>query len=56
LPAKGLDALGRRSVHVMSPISRSFLAPGLTAQHAVTQALGVAMKVLGRRALGQSST
>jgi short-subunit dehydrogenase len=53
---QGLDALGRRSVHVMGPISRSFLAPGLTAQHVVTQALGVAMKVIGRRALGESST
>jgi hypothetical protein len=47
---QGLDALGRRSIHVMGPISRSLLAPGLTAQHVVTQALGVAMKVLGRRA------
>jgi hypothetical protein len=35
----------------MGPISRSFLTPGLTAQHVVTQALGVAMKVLGRRGL-----
>jgi short-subunit dehydrogenase len=47
---QGLDALGRRSIHVMGPISRSLLAPGLTAQHVMTQALGVAMKVLGRRA------
>jgi short-subunit dehydrogenase len=53
---QGLDALGRRPVHVMGPISRSLLAPGLTAQHCVTQALGVAMKVLGRRAIGESST
>jgi hypothetical protein len=39
----------------MGPISRSFLTPGLTAQHVVTQALGVAMKVLGRRGLSQSA-
>jgi short-subunit dehydrogenase len=45
---QGLHALGRRPVHVMGPLSRSFLTPGLAAQHAVTQALGVAMKVLGR--------
>jgi hypothetical protein len=45
---QGLQALGRRPVHVMGPLSRSFLTPGLAAQHAVTQALGVAMKMLGR--------
>ena len=53
---QGLDALGRRSVHVMGRISRSVLAPGLTAQHVVTQALGIAMKVLGRRVPGETST
>lgn len=52
---QGLNALGRRPVHVVGPISRSFLAPGLTAQHVVTQALGVALKVLDRRALDESS-
>jgi uncharacterized protein len=53
---QGLDALGRRPVHVMGPVSRSLLAPGLTAQHVVTQGLGVAMRLLGRRAKDQSAT
>ena len=52
---QGLDALGRRPVHVMGPVSRSLLAPGLTAQHVVTQGLGVAMRLLGRRGLDQSA-
>ena len=38
----------------MGPISRSVLTPGLTAQHVVTQALGVTMRALGRRALDES--
>ena len=44
-----LDALGKRSIHVVGPISRALLHPGLTAQHLVTQALGVAMRTFGRR-------
>jgi uncharacterized protein len=47
---QGLDALGRRSVHVVGPVSRSLLAPGLTAQHMVTQGLGVAMQFVRRAA------
>jgi short-subunit dehydrogenase len=53
---QGLDALGRRPVHVVGPISRTLLTPGLSAQHIVTQGLGVAMRLLGRRAMGQSAT
>jgi hypothetical protein len=52
---QGLDALGRRPVHVIGPVSRSLLSPGLTAQHVVTQGLGVAMRLLGRRGLDQSA-
>jgi short-subunit dehydrogenase len=52
---QGLDALGRRPVHMMGPVSRSLLALGLTAQHVVAQGLGVAMRLLGRRGLDQSA-
>jgi short-subunit dehydrogenase len=52
---QGLDALGCRTVHVMGPVSRSLLTPGLTAQHVVTQGLGVAMRVLGRRGMDRSA-
>jgi hypothetical protein len=52
---QGLDALGRRSIDVMGPVSRSLLTPGLAAQHAVTQTIGIAMNVLGRRGLGRST-
>jgi short-subunit dehydrogenase len=45
---QALRALGRRSVHVMGPISRSLLAPGLTAQYLATQTLGLAMRAVGR--------
>jgi hypothetical protein len=38
-----------------APVSRSLLAPGHSAQRAVTQTLGVAMKGLGRRARGEPS-
>jgi short-subunit dehydrogenase len=48
---QGLDALGRRSVHVMGPVSRSLLTPGLAAQRVVTQGLGVAMRLVGRRGM-----
>lgn len=47
---EGLDALGRRSVHVVGPISRTLLRPGLRAQHLLTRALGVATRMIGRRA------
>lgn len=50
---QGLEALGRRSIHVMGPVSRSLLTPGLAAQHAVTQTIGIAMNVLGRSGLGR---
>jgi short-subunit dehydrogenase len=53
---QGLDALGRRAVHVMGPISRTLLTPGLGAQHVVTQGIGVAMRLLGRRAMRPSET
>ncbi len=46
---QALDALGKRSIHVVGPISRSLLHPGLTMQHLVAQALAVAMRTFGRR-------
>lgn len=46
---QALDALGSRSIHVVGPVSRALLHPGLTAQHLVTQALGVAMRTFGPR-------
>jgi short-subunit dehydrogenase len=45
---QALKALGRRPVHVMGPISRSLLRPGLTAQYLATQTLGIAMRAVGR--------
>jgi hypothetical protein len=41
---QALDALGRRAIHVVGPIARSLLKPGLTAQHLATQVLGAAMR------------
>jgi len=46
---QAMHALGRRPIHVVGPVSRAVLRPGLTAQHIVTQALGVAMRTFGRR-------
>ena len=46
---QAMHALGRGPIHVVGPISRAALRPGLTAQHIVTQALGVAMRTFGRR-------
>jgi short-subunit dehydrogenase len=43
---QALDALGRRAIHVVGPIARSLLKPGLTAQHLATQVLGAAMRAL----------
>lgn len=45
---EALRALGRRSVHVVGPLWRSLLGPGLFAQHTATQALGMFMRTLGR--------
>lgn len=45
---QALWALGRRPVHVMGPVSRALLGPGLTAQYLATQTLGIAMRALGR--------
>ena len=45
---EGLRALGRRSIHVVGPVSRSILGPGLFAQHAATQALGMVMRTFAR--------
>jgi short-subunit dehydrogenase len=41
---QALDAIGRRPIHVVGPIARSLLKPGLTAQHLATQMLGAAMR------------
>ena len=43
-----LRALGRRPIHVMGPISRALLRPGLTAQYLATQTLGSVMRAVGR--------
>jgi uncharacterized protein len=45
---QALRALGRRSIHVMGPVARSLLRPGLTAQHVATQSLGIVMRAVGR--------
>ena len=45
---QALRALGKRSVHVMGPISRSLLGPGLLAQYLATQTLGALMRAVGR--------
>ena len=45
---QALRALGRRSIHVMGPITRSLLRPGLTAQYLASQGLGMLMRTAGR--------
>lgn len=44
---QALQALGRRAIHVVGPVSRSLLSPGLMAQHFATQVLGAAMRTFG---------
>lgn len=41
---EGLNALGRKSIHVVGPITRSVLGPGLFAQHLATRGLGLAIR------------
>lgn len=47
---EGLNALGRKSIHVVGPITRSILGPGLFAQHLATRGLGFAIKAATRGA------
>lgn len=53
---EGLNALGRKSIHVVGPISSSILNPGLFAQHIATRGLGLAIRTAtrGARAFGRS--
>jgi uncharacterized protein len=47
---EGLKALGRKSIHVVGPITRSVLGPGLFAQHLATRGLGLAIRAATRGA------
>ncbi|MDX1540364.1 MAG: SDR family NAD(P)-dependent oxidoreductase [Geminicoccaceae bacterium] len=47
---EGLNALGRKSIHVVGPITRSVLGPGLFAQHIATRGLGLAIRAATRGA------
>jgi short-subunit dehydrogenase len=53
---EGLTALGRKSIHVVGPIARGVLNPGLFAQHLATRGLGLAIRTAARsaRAFGRS--
>ena len=47
---EGLNALGRKSVHVVGPLSRSVLSPPLFAQHLATRGLGMLIRTATRGA------